>query len=87
MTFAGAILELKIGLSPSKKKLFLFVNESPLKVMKNAFYFILKVLFVLKIFKFKFKISKKAKFNFIIYDVINWKTNNCNTLIAKYLMK
>ena len=55
--------------------------------MKNAFYFILKVLFVLKIFKFKFKISKKAKFNFIIYDVINWKTNNCNTHIAKYLMK
>ena len=27
-------------------------NESPLKVMKNAFYFTLKALFVLKIFKF-----------------------------------
>ena len=27
-------------------------NESPLKVMKNAFYFTLKGLFVLKIFKF-----------------------------------
>ena len=26
--------------------------ESPLKVMKNAFYFILKALFVLEIFKF-----------------------------------
>ena len=26
--------------------------ESPLKMMKNAFYFILKALFVLKIFKF-----------------------------------
>ena len=28
--------------------------ESPLKMMKNAFYFILKALFVLKIFKFLF---------------------------------
>ena len=26
--------------------------ESPLKMMKNAFYFILKAIFVLKIFKF-----------------------------------
>ena len=27
-------------------------TESPLKMMKNAFYFTLKALFVLKIFKF-----------------------------------
>ena len=27
-------------------------TESPLKVMKNAFYFILKALFVIKIFQF-----------------------------------
>ena len=27
-------------------------NENPLKMMKNAFYFTLKALFVLKIFKF-----------------------------------
>ena len=27
-------------------------NESPLKMMKNAFYFTLKALLVLKIFKF-----------------------------------
>ena len=32
------------------KKFFCF-NDSPLKVMKYAFYFILKALFVLKIFK------------------------------------
>ena len=31
---------------------FICLNESPLKMMKNAFYFISKVLFVLKIFKF-----------------------------------
>ena len=32
--------------------LFIFFNESPLKIMKNAFYFILKALFVLRIFRF-----------------------------------
>ena len=35
-----------------KKFLFIYFNESPLKMMKNAFYFILEALFVLKIFKF-----------------------------------
>ena len=35
-----------------KKICFICLNESPLKMMKNAFYFILKALFVLKIFKF-----------------------------------
>ena len=30
----------------------LLANGSPLKMMKNAFYFTLKVLFVLNIFKF-----------------------------------
>ena len=42
----------KVGLSPSKKICFVFFDESPLKMMKNAFYLILKALFVLKIFKF-----------------------------------
>ena len=32
--------------------IFICFNESPLKMMKNAFYFILKALFVLMIFKF-----------------------------------
>ena len=43
---------LKVGLSSSKKNPFICFNESPLKMMKNAFHFILKVLFVLKIFTF-----------------------------------
>ena len=41
----------KIELSPFKKCYICF-NESPLKMTKNVFYFILKALFVLKIFKF-----------------------------------
>ena len=35
-----------------KKFIFICFNDSPPKMMKNAFCFILKALFVLKIFKF-----------------------------------
>ena len=45
-------LTIKVGLSPSKKICVIFLIESPLKMMKNAFYFILKALFVFKLFKF-----------------------------------
>ena len=41
----------KVRLSPSKK-LFICFNNSPSKMMNNAFYFILKALFVFKMFKF-----------------------------------
>ena len=44
-------LKVKLKLSPSKKTCALCFIESPLKIMKIAFYFILKALFVLKIFK------------------------------------
>ena len=44
-------LELKSD-SKLPKKIVLFVFERPLKMMKNAFHFILKALFVLMIFKF-----------------------------------
>ena len=42
----------EVGLSLSKKSCFICFNENPLKMMKNAFYFILKALFVLKILDF-----------------------------------
>ena len=43
-------ISIKVGSHlPKKKK---FINDSPSKMMKNDFYFILKALFVLKIFKF-----------------------------------
>ena len=44
--------DIKAGLSTSKKIWVVFLIESPLKMMKNAFYFILKALLVLKIFRF-----------------------------------
>ena len=49
------LTEIKAGISPYlPKKIVLFISEteSPLKVTKNAFYFILKALFVLQVFKF-----------------------------------
>ena len=42
----------KVGLSPSKKTSVICFMEIPLKMTKNAFYFILKTLFVFKIFSF-----------------------------------
>ena len=56
-TFSGATTmrenkNLKSGSHLPKKICFICFNDSPSKVMKNAFYFILKALFVLKIFKF-----------------------------------
>ena len=42
---------LKLDSLLPKKILFICFNESPLKIVKNAFYFILKTLFILKIFK------------------------------------
>ena len=43
--------EFKLG-SHLQKKIVICLIESPIKMMKYAFYFILKALFVLKIFKF-----------------------------------
>ena len=52
MYFLHTKLLIKVGLSPSKKKRIICFNDSPSEMMKNAFYFISKALFVLKIFKF-----------------------------------
>ena len=41
----------KVGLPPSKKIFVICFKEGPFKMMKNVFYFILKVFFVLKIFE------------------------------------
>ena len=67
----------------------ILATESSLKMMKNAFYFPLKVLFVLKILEFlswifvhvKKELDMKDKVNCKIYDVTTWETNNCITHI------
>ena len=64
-------------------------------MMKNAFYFMLKALFVFGIFKFLSwsfghvgkRLDKKTKINFEIYDVTDWETNNYNIYICQNLKK
>ena len=64
-------------------------------MMKNAFYFASKALFVLEIFKLLSRLfghvvkrlDKKNKVNFKFYDVTSWLTNNWNTHIAQCLEK
>ena len=54
-------------------------TESPLKLMRNAFYFTLEALFILKIVKFlslllgniEKQLDYKDNVNFNIYDVTN----------------
>ena len=48
----SAATAFKVGLSPTKKNCVICSIESSLKMIKNPFYFILNVFFVLKIFKF-----------------------------------
>ena len=53
------------------KKFFkIFFNDSPSKMMKNSFYFILKALFVLKIFKGATK-SHFAHYSFVVFILFN----------------
>ena len=61
--------------------------------MKNAFYFILKALFVFKIFKFLISLfvhvvkTSLIINNFQIYDATTLLINNYNKHIAQYLRK
>ena len=65
-------------------------NKSPLKMMKNAFYFTSKAIFILKILKFLLWIfghvskqfDQEDMVNFKFYDVTAWLINNCNTHIV-----
>ena len=64
-------------------------------MMKNAFYFMLKALFVLEIFTLLFhifgyeekRLDKKAMVDLKTYDVADWIMNLCNIYIAQYLKK
>ena len=53
-SFFNQMIALKVGISISKKTCINCFIEIPLKMMKNAFYFIIKDIFVRKIFKFLF---------------------------------
>ena len=70
---------LNVWLSPSQKCFVSF--ESPLKKMKNAFYFIIKTLFVLQIFKFlSWLFSNVEKIAWFSANMYLFKLNNKNTI-------
>ena len=50
--FVHQMIVLKVRLSTFKKNCVICFIEGPLKMVKNGFYFIIKALFLLKIFKF-----------------------------------
>ena len=52
MDLYKALETLKLDSDHPKKICIICLIESPLKMMKNGFYFILKTLFLFKIFKF-----------------------------------
>ena len=64
-------------------------------MMKNAFYFNLKALTVVKITKFlswlfdhvEKRLDLRDKVNFKMYDITIWETNNYNAHVAQYLKK
>ena len=75
-----------------KKNCFIFFNENPLKMMKKAFYFILKLFSFSRYLNFcadflamsKKHLDQKYKVNFKIYDITTCLINNYNTHIAQY---
>ena len=66
-------------------------TKSPIKMMKNAFCFTVKIIFDLEIFRLFFWIlshvgkllQQRAKTNFKLYDVTNWIKSNHNTHIVR----
>ena len=69
-------------------------TENPLKVMKNAFYFTSKALFILKMFKFLSwhfshaakPLDQNNKVDYKFYDITAWLANNRNTYMMMTMM-
>ena len=62
-------LYFKVELSPSKKNYVICLTESLLKMMEKAFYFILKAVFILKIFKFSSRLFGHVRKNGLIRKI------------------
>ena len=92
---SGAQVQPKIILDPDYLPGYLSVSydyslrqfvttESSLNMMKSASYFMLKALFILKIFTFFSYHFGHAGVNFKIYDVTDWTANTYYTHTAQY---
>ena len=86
---------LKVRPSPSKNNCLICFNESRLKIVKNAFCFILNALFFSRYLNFclgflviqKRQLDEKENFKFKIYGIATWLTNTYDTHITKNLTK
>ena len=82
----------KVGLSPSKKNFVICFNDSPTKMIKNAFLLHIKSsfhsqdisVFVLIFLACRKNSLNRKRVNFEIYDVTTWLTKNYNIHIAQY---
>ena len=89
----GFLLIFKVGLLPSKKVVFIYFNERPLKLMKMLFISCKNLFSFLRYLNFwcfgyaEKRLDKKTNVNFKIYEVKDWTANNYNTHIAQYLKK
>ena len=87
------VKNLKYTLSSLRQ--LLATTESPSKMMKIAFYFILKAFLVLKIFKIfswifghvKKRLDQEDDVDFKIHDVTTWLTHNLNTHVDQYFKR
>ena len=80
---------------PKKKNFIIWFNDSSARSMKNAFYSILKALFVLKILKFlswhfchvekTAWVERRHSMTPLEYEATAWLSKNYNTHIARYL--
>ena len=90
------LFNFKVGLSTSKK-VFICLNEGPLKTVESIFNWMLKTLSFLRFLSFCLcpdfwghvgkELDKKAKDSFNIYDVADWITNIYKTHITQFLKK
>ena len=84
-------VSVRCALRPEK----MLATESPLQMLENSFFFVLKSLSVFKIFKFLSWLFRhvekwldwKYKFNFLSYDVTKREANKCKTHFVQYLTK
>ena len=86
----------KVGLLSFKENRFIYVNESPLKIMKNVFLFHVESTFTSQVFKSlswllgrieKNRMIRNIRLIMKIYDLTNWLANTYTAQKMKFSIK
>ena len=90
--FFHQMIAVKFRLSPFKKICVICFIESSLKLMANAFYFILKLFSFSRYLSFYlclrfWSCRKSVLINCKTHDVTTWLSNNCIKHVAQHLTK